>query len=217
MGIAKRYFNSIVKVFCATCIMGFGIALFIACELGSDPVTVFLDGFHRKTGIAVSVTDEVLNLIILTLALLCNRKKAGICTIVCVLISGFCVQIPTTLIEPLHLANRSILVRLIGLGIGQVCLAIAYAWTQTFNDGINALDCVFFKVIKKTQVQYHTIRILYDGTFITIGFLLGGIVGVGTIISLATTGILVEILKNRMDTIIKWKENYSEGKVKKHG
>lgn len=75
MGIAKRYFNSIVKVFCATCIMGFGIALFIACELGSDPVTVFLDGFHRKTGIAVSVTDEVLNLIILTLALLCNRKK----------------------------------------------------------------------------------------------------------------------------------------------
>lgn len=217
MKLVKRYFNSIIKVFLATLIMGFGIALFIACELGSDPVTVFLDGFHRKTGVPVSVTDEILNLIILTFALLFNRKKAGINTIVCVLISGFCVQIPTTLIAPLNLAAKPFYTRLIWLLVGQCCLAIAYAWTQTFNDGINALDCVFFKVIEKTHVKYHTIRILYDGTFITIGFLLGGVVGIGTIISLATTGVLVEFFRNRMDTFKNWTHKFSEGKVKKHG
>lgn len=36
-----------------------------------------------------------------------------------------------------------------------------------------------------------TIRIIYDGIYLIIGFLLGGIVGVGTILSITTNGFLL--------------------------
>ena len=57
----KKLFKSIIKGVLATFLMGIGIALFIACELGSDPVTVFLDGFNRATKVPVSVIDQIIN------------------------------------------------------------------------------------------------------------------------------------------------------------
>ena len=177
MKYIKKYFSSILKGFLATLLMGFGIALFIDSELGSDPMTVFLDGFNRVTGVPVSVTDQVINLGILVFALLVNRSKIGVNTIICVLSLGICIQIPTSILVPFNLAQQPIIIRLLFMILGQICLTLAYAWTQTFSDGINALDCIFFKIIEKTKIKYHTIRILYDGFFITIGFLLGGIVG----------------------------------------
>ena len=101
--------------------------------------------------------------------------------------------------------------------LGQICLTLAYAWTQTFSDGINALDCIFFKIIEKTKIKYHTIRILYDGFFITIGFLLGGIVGVGTMVSLLTNGIMVEKFRNLISYIINSIDKFLKRKVKVNG
>lgn len=208
-----KYAKSVLKGFLATFIMGIGIALFIACELGSDPITVFLDGFNRVTGIPVSIIDQTINIIILILAIILNREKIGVNTIVCVLSLGICIQIPTMVIEVLHLASQHIIIRLIVMLIGQVCLTFSIAWMQTFADGINALDCVFFKIIERTNVKYRTIRIIYDGCFIISGFLLGGIVGIGTIVSLLTNGIMVEKFRILMDNFTR----ESERMVKENG
>ena len=67
--------KEIAKSFLATLLMGSAIALFIACELGSDPITVFLDGFNRKTGVSVGITDQFLNLFLLITGYLMNKKK----------------------------------------------------------------------------------------------------------------------------------------------
>lgn len=217
MKYVNKYCSSIIKGFLATLLMGFGIALFIASELGSDPMTVFLDGFHRVTGIPVSVTDQVINLGILFLALLVNRSRVGVNTIVCVLSLGICIQIPTSLLVPFNLAHQSMMTRFLFMMLGQICLTLAYAWTQTFEDGINSLDCIFFKIIEKTKIKYHTIRILYDGFFITVGFVMGGIVGIGTIISLMTNGIMVEKFRKLINCITNSVNKFSKRKVKVNG
>ena len=213
----KELFNSIIKGFLATLLMGIGIALFIACELGSDPITVFLDGFNRVTKVPVSVIDQIINLVILFLAFIMNRKKIGVNTIVSVLALGICIQIPTLLIEPLNLSTQTFYIRIIGIVIGQLCLALSFAWMQSFKDGINALDCIFFKIIEKTNIKYRTIRIIYDGCFICIGYLLGGVVGIGTIISLLTNGILVEKFRVVIDRLNISQHKFSERMVKNNG
>ncbi len=208
----KKLFKSIIKGVLATFLMGIGIALFIACELGSDPVTVFLDGFNRVTKVPVSVIDQIINLVILFLAFIMNLN-----TIISVLALGICIQIPTMLINPLKLALQATSVRIIGIVIGQLCLALSFAWMQSFKDGINALDCIIFKIMEITNFKYRTIRIIYDGCFISIGYLLGGVVGIGTIISLLTNGILVEKFRGVINHLNILQDKFSERMVKNNG
>ena len=210
----KKLFKSIIKGVLATFLMGIGIALFIACELGSDPVTVFLDGFNRVTKVPVSVIDQIINLVILFLAFIMNRNKIGVNTIISVLALGICIQIPTMLINPLKLALQATSV---GIVIGQLCLALSFAWMQSFKDGINALDCIIFKIMEITNFKYRTIRIIYDGCFISIGYLLGGVVGIGTIISLLTNGILVEKFRGVINHLNILQDKFSERMVKNNG
>lgn len=46
-----------------------------------------------------------------------------------------------------------------------------------------------------------TIRIIYDGIYLIIGFLLGGIVGVGTILSITTNGFFIEKAKQVIELL----------------
>ena len=72
------FLSKCILGFLATLLMGTAISLFLACNLGSDPITVFLDGFHKKTGVSVGVTDQFLNLILLVIGFVFNRKAIGI-------------------------------------------------------------------------------------------------------------------------------------------
>lgn len=71
--------------------------------------------------------------------------------------------------------------------------------------------------MEKTNIKYRTIRIIYDGCFISIGYLLGGVVGIGTIISLLTNGILVEKFRTVIDQLNILQVKFSERKVKENG
>ncbi len=193
--VMKFLGKEIAKSFLATLLMGSAIALFIACELGSDPITVFLDGFNRKTGVSVGITDQFLNLFLLITGYLMNKKSVGINSVVNVLVLGICIDYPASLISTFNIASQPLAIRLVCLFIAQVMFASSLAWMQTFKYGMNAMDAIIYKIMHYTNFRYLTVRILYDGTFILIGYLLGGIVGVGTVLSISTNGFFTEKAK----------------------
>lgn len=201
----------IVKCILSTLLMGIGINLFISCELGSDPMSVFLDGAHRISGIEISVIDQIICCILFLIGYIVNRKLIGINTIVNVLVLGICIQIPNVIIEPLQLANQVLWIRLLAMLVAQIVLAASTAWLQTFTNGIGCIDAVFFYIIEKTGLKYRSIRIMYDAIFIVSGWMLGGIVGVGTVFSLVTTGYFTEKIKEVIDFIHDKKQ---EGRVR---
>lgn len=202
----KALWSNVLKSTASTLLMGIGINLFISCELGSDPMSVFLDGFHRMTGIDISITDQVINMMLLLVGFLCNRKLIGINTIINVLVLGICIQIPNILIEPLQLSNQSIWIRMTAMVAAQLVLAASFAWMQTFEKGISSIDVVFFYIIDKTNLEYRTIRIIYDAIFMLSGWAFGGVVGIGTIFSLLTNGYLVQKIKKKIDIISERKQ-----------
>lgn len=209
--INKEMWIDIIKSFLSTLLMGIGITIFINCELGSDPISVFLDGFHRVSGMEISLIDQVLICIILIIGFIVNRKAIGINTIINALVLGVCIQIPNTIIEPMNLSEQAIWIRIIAIVLAQLLLAGSFAWLQTFKNGISSLDVIIFYIIEKTGLKYRTIRIVYDGIFIITGWLLGGVVGVGTIFSLSTNGYFTEQIKIKIDSII---NNKTESRIK---
>lgn len=202
----REFWLDIVKSFLSTFLMGIGITLFISCELGSDPISVFLDGFHRISGVEISVIDQILNFTLFIIGFIINRKVIGVNTVINVLVLGVCIQIPSMIIEPMNLANQIIWVRIVAMVVAQILLATSFAWLQTFKNGISSLDAVIFYIIEKTGLKYRTIRIIYDAIFIVLGWFLGGIVGVGTVFSLLTNGYFTEKIRCKIDYIIERKQ-----------
>ena len=109
------FLSKCILGFLATLLMGTAISLFLACNLGSDPITVFLDGFHKKTGV--------------------------------------CIDVPTYFIKYLNLEELSILIRLIVILFAQACFGLSFAWMQTFENGMNPMDAIFFRIIKNFIVN----------------------------------------------------------------
>lgn len=198
----KELWVDIVKSFISTLMMGIGITLFIACELGSDPMSVFLDGFHRISGMEISIIDQIINCILFLIGFIVNRKVIGVNTIINVLFLGICIQIPSVIIENIHLAEQALWVRIAAMVVAQLLLATSFAWLQTFKKGISSLDAVFFFIIEKTGLSYKVIRIIYDAIFIVTGAILGGIVGIGTVFSLLTNGYFTEKIRLIIDNVI---------------
>ena len=81
---------------------------------------------------------------------------------------GVCIDVPTHFIKYLNLEELSILIRLIVILFAQACFGLSFAWMQTFENGMNPMDAIFFRIIKKFHCKYMTIRIIYDGIYLII-------------------------------------------------
>jgi len=202
--------KALPKTFAATLLISSGVVLFINCELGADPITVFYDGLLRAFGIPVSVSDQVLMLILLILAFILNREAVGVNTVVFTLLIGICIEIPTRILEPFMIPQRGIFVRAALMLTAQLLLCTGYAWMQTFDSGISSEDAVLYTLVKKWNTRYMVIRVLSDVIYIVTGFLLGGVVGVGSLFAVFTTGFLIEKIKSFI-------ENGKKRGVKQYG
>lgn len=187
----------IVKCFLSTMIISIGVVIFIECSLGSDAFTVFLDGIKRTFNIPVSVIDELLCLIFLITSLILNKEKVGITTIVNALVIGLCIELSYTLLAifNLNINNQNLVFRFTYLIFAQILMSFGYAWLQTFASGMNSIDAIIYYFVEKFKLKYFVIKSTIDILFLIIGYLLGGIVGIGTIISVCTTGLFISIIK----------------------
>lgn len=190
------------KCLLTTLFLGFGIALFISCGLGSDPVSVFLDGMNRTFHIPASLTDQIISLALLLIALMINRSSIGINTILQTLLIGICVEIPMRMIAPLEFATKALWIRFLMIVIAQFCMAFSYAWMQTFQMGMGTLDANIYKISEFFPVTYVTVRVCYDASFLLLGGILGGVIGFGSVFSLATMGLFTYYIRKFIDAFM---------------
>ena len=70
------------------------------------------------------------------------------------------------------------------------CIILAYGMTIVIKSdtGTGPNDLVAVVISDKTKLKFSIIRLCIDGVFALIGFLLGGILGVGTLVCIALVG-----------------------------
>ena len=166
-----------------------GVTLFLLADLGSDPFNVLVQGlFHsllNLTGFAFlthgRVHIAVCFLIILVL-LIADRTYVKLGTIICMICGGPIIDMYTIILDPV-LGNLSALAgRLLMLVAG--CVILAYGMTIVIKSdaGTGPNDLVAVVISDKFHSRFGITRIAVDVCFVAVGFLLGGLVGIGTII-----------------------------------
>ena len=170
--------------------IGAGVGLILNANIGSDTVTVFQDGLHCQLHISYGQASRLYNLVLIAAAFLTARNYFGSGTVISALVTGFAIDGTVVLTGGL-IAGISLPGRLLVFLIGQTVYAFSLAMLIRCQLGMNGLDSLLHAVQARLGISYSILRWGADLALTVLGCLAGGIAGVGTVISIVTTGPLI--------------------------
>ena len=179
-------------------IIQFGVALFLRMNIGSDPFTVFTQGLaNTLNNLGMNVTTGTANRIILvvlfSIILLLNKNHIKIGTIICVIGVGPIIDLGVRVVSVLPVESYSYLLKMFLIAWGCFIIAIGFSILSATKVGVAPNDIIPFIIKERINCEYRWIRICMDAFLLIGGFMLGGTVGVGTIIAMATTGPFIQL------------------------
>lgn len=179
-------------------IIQFGVDLFLRMNIGSDPFTVFTQGLaNTLNNLGMNVTTGTANRIILvvlfSIILLLNKNHIKIGTIICVIGVGPIIDLGVRVVSVLPVESYSYLLKMFLIALGCFIIAIGFSILSATKVGVAPNDIIPFIIKERINCEYRWIRICMDAFLLIGGFMLGGTVGVGTIIAMATTGPFIQL------------------------
>lgn len=206
MNKATNLIKRLILFFVGMSIIQFGVALFLKTNIGSDTFSVFTQGLAltldktslkefflikliaNSSTITAGVANRIILIILFIIILFIEKKKINIGTIICVAGVGAIIDFGMKIVSYFPLESYNIVVKSIIVLVGCFIIAIGFSIQSASNLGVAPNDIVPFIIQEKTKIQYRWIRIGLDAGYLIIGFLLGGTIGVGTILTLVAIG-----------------------------
>ncbi len=185
----KEWILRIIILLVGLTIAHLGVTLFLLSDLGSDPFNVLIQGIFRTlssvTGASFLTHGRVhivICLLIILVLLIVDRSYVKIGTLLCMAFGGPIIDFFSMILSPLIGEATPLPVRIAVLALG--CVILAYGMTIVIRSdaGTGPNDLVAIVISDKTGRKFSIIRIIVDVCFVAAGFLLGGKVGLGTII-----------------------------------
>jgi len=163
-------------------LLSLGIALFKMTLMGNDPSSAFVMAVGDKIHIDFSIVLIICNLLWFVVEIIWGRKMIGIGTFVNWFFVGTIASLFVKLIGMVLHVEDSFPLRILVLVVGVLILSLGASMYQTADMGIAPYDALSLILSKKTPIPYFWCRIMTDGACALLAFLLGGIVGIGTLI-----------------------------------
>lgn len=189
---AKEWLLRIAILLLGLTIAHLGVTLFLLSDLGSDPFNVFVQGLFRGLGGRLAFlthgrTHVAVSLLIVLALLLIDRSYLKIGTAICMLFGGPIIDFFSLLLAP-ALAGAGMGARICLLAAGCVILAFGMTIVIRSDAGTGPNDLVALVLSEKRGWPFSWTRVGVDALFTLLGFLLGGVVGLGTVICMFLVG-----------------------------
>lgn len=192
-------------LFFGVMIGGMGCSMFYIAGLGLDAITVLCDGLGKIMGTNVSEAMNLYNIVILLLALVFGTRYVGLGTVINALFVGRFMGLFNTIFGNLLGPEPAMWIRIVFMLIGIVVMSFGFGMYITVRAGTGPADSILLTISDKTGWQYRALKIMCDATYMVVGFLMGGTVGVGTVIAVFTVGPIINIAMLAYNkTVIKW-------------
>ena len=211
MNKAINLTKRLILFFIGMSIIQLGVALFLKTNIGSDPFTVFTQGLATilnrtslkelsivqliagKTEVTPGVANMIILIVLFTIIILVDRKKIKIGTLICVVGVGPIIDFGVRIVSYFPVESYNYLIRALLVLLGCLIIAVGFSIMSESDLGVAPNDIVPFIIQDKTKIEYRWIRISLDAIFLIGGFLLGGKVGIGTIIAMLAQGPFIQL------------------------
>lgn len=185
----------VIQLFVGLLLYGAGCALTVETGLGVDPWTVLAQGLSIHTGIGIGWVTNLLGFVVLLLWIPL-RQKPGVGTIANILLVGTSMQLVLSIVPAVHGLIPQILVLLAGIAL----VAIASGLYIGAHFGPGPRDGLMTGMHTRLGWPIWACRAMVELTVLGIGWLLGGTVGVGTVLFAFLIGPLVHLALPLLDT-----------------
>lgn len=169
--------SRVVQLLVGLVLYGFTMALMVRADLGLDPWDVFHQGVATHVpltfGQVVIVTGAVVLLLWIPL-----RQRPGIGTVLNVLVIGLAADAGIALMD----RPDELWVQVVMLVLGVVGNGLAAALYIGAHLGPGPRDGLWLGLLRRTRFSIRALRTAIELTVLAIGFLLGGTVGLGTVL-----------------------------------
>lgn len=172
---------------------GISMALMIRADLGLDPWDVFHQGLADHIGWSFGLITIVVGAVVL-LAWIPLRQRPGIGTISNVLVIGIAVDVALWAIP----APDVLALRITFLVSGIVLNAVAGGLYIGAGLGPGPRDGLMTGLVTRTGGSIRVVRTSIELSVLAIGWLLGGTVGIGTVLYAVSIGPLVHVFLPRL-------------------
>ncbi|MFN3948238.1 YczE/YyaS/YitT family protein [Microbacterium sp.] len=180
--------SRITRLLVGLVLYGFGCALTVAAGLGVDPWTVFAQGLSRVTGVGIGWITNIVGLGVLLLWIPL-RQKPGVGTIANILLVGTSLQLALGVLPHPDVFWLQALM-LVG---GVVLVAVASGLYIGARFGPGPRDGLMTGLHGRFGWPIWACRLTVEGSVLVLGWLLGGTVGVGTVVFALGIGPLVHL------------------------
>lgn len=167
---------------------GLSIALMVRAELGLNPWSVFHQGLSDVTGVSMGLVVNGVGLLVLLLWIPL-RQKPGIGTVCNVLLIGTVADLCLRFLPPLE----GLWLKSVFLIVAVVLNAVATGAYIGAGLGPGPRDGITTGPLRVTKWEVRWIRTGVEAAVLALGWLMGGTVGVGTVLFVLTTGPLLQI------------------------
>ena len=183
-----------IRIFIGLTIFSFGVHLIIRADLGLAPWDCLGMGIAEKTPLnyGLSMTFTAILCLIVDIFM---KEKIGFGTIIDALYTGNCIQLFNDLDHFPETAN--VFIGILIIIIGLIIMAIGQFFYMSAAQCCGPRDALLVGLGKRLSfLPIGGVLVIIYGTVLLIGWLMGGPVGIGTIVTTFGSGIVVQIVFN---------------------
>ncbi|GGP77972.1 membrane protein YczE [Streptomyces calvus] len=182
--LARRLF----QLYAGLVLYGASSALLVRSGLGLEPWNVLHQGLSERTGLSMGVVLTVVGAVVLLLWIPL-RQRPGLGTVSNVLVIGAAMDATLAVVPDAHAPA----VRVLAMAAGIVLNGAATGLYIAARFGAGPRDGLMTGLNRRTGVSIRLVRTAIEITVVVTGFLLGGTVGIGTLLYAVTIGPLAQL------------------------
>lgn len=195
MKARHEIFLRLLFLFCGLTIAHLGVTLFLLANLGADPFNVFVQGLNhlmRGFNLTHGIIHMCISFMIILVLLVTDKSyiKAG--TIICMFCGGPIIDFFMWLLNGLEIQSMGLLIKIPVLILGCVILAFGMTIVIRSEAGTGPNDLVAVVISEKGRFNFGLTRVITDSIFVLTGFIMGGKLGIGTIICAFLVGFVAD-------------------------
>jgi uncharacterized membrane protein YczE len=179
----------LVQLFAGLALYGVSLALVLRAGLGLAPWDVLHQGLAQRTGVSIGVVLIVVSFLVL-LAWIPLRERPGFGTIANAVLVGVFVDLTMAVLDDVHGWVWRALLLVAGVGLNGLATALYIGASL----GPGPRDGLMTGLVRRTGWSVRVVRTCLEVGVLAVGFVLGGTVGVGTVLYALAIGPIAHAL-----------------------
>ena len=192
----KNWLIRFILLFIGLFIAHFGVVLFVKANMGTDNFTILCQGIAGLSGLTIGTAQNILMGAMMVVMLIFTRGYVKPGTIVCAFCGGWQIDLYMWLLGDSLSEASPMIIRIIAMVAGCFIIALGKAFCISSDAGAGPNDLfsliISDKINKHKKVSFSLIRIICDVGLAFLGFALGGVLGVGTFVTMFLTGPILQ-------------------------